>query len=212
MHVLNIFEYFTMTSSYLTDFFTALIRCTKIGSTQTSKSSCNCCYIIHQSQTNETNFTQWLNSPDLILLCSLLTAPWAMFVCVCAQADTVCYEAFCSIVVLGPVGGTRLGVRNGASQPNTENVLPALSNIFSNTLHSFSTCTTTSARTTLRLSVSYPCCSTSCSQKLYCSCKFWLMRKDFFYSAPSCCLWILRVRQLIWVIVPGCKFKYDLCI
>lgn len=81
---------------------------------------------------------------------SLLTAPWAM--CVRVHTVRVCYGAFCSVVVLGLAGGTRLGVRSSASQPNAENVLPAPSNIFSNTLHSFLTCTTTSAQTTLSLS------------------------------------------------------------
>lgn len=125
---------------------------------------------------------------------SLLTAPWAM--CVRVHTVRVCYGAFCSVVVLGLAGGTRLGVRSSASQPNAENVLPAPSNIFSNTLHSFLTCTTTSAQTTLSLSSPplTPCCSASCSQTLYCSFRFLLMHKKF-YNAPCCCLCILGVKR-----------------
>lgn len=92
------------------------------------------------------------NSLSPISRHSLLTALWAMCVhvlCACVCIHSVCYGAFCSVVVRGLAGGTGLGVRNRASQPSTENVLPALSNIFSNTLHSFLTRTTTSAQTTL---------------------------------------------------------------
>lgn len=142
--------------------------------TELSQASCKC-YIICQSQTNETNFTQWLNSPLPVSQRSLLTAPLAKCVYVCAHRVCVCDGTFCSAVVLGPAGGLRLGVCSDTSQPNTENVLPALTNIFSNTLHSFLTCTTTSAPTTLLLAASYPCCSASCSQRLLCSFMFLLM-------------------------------------
>ena len=68
-------------------------RYNKIGKTELSQASCNCCYIICQSQSNETNFTQWLNSPVSISLCSLLTAPWAMCVCMCCVC--VCAHSLC---------------------------------------------------------------------------------------------------------------------
>lgn len=110
-----------------------------------SQASRNCCYIICQSQTNKKQFHTVTEFH--ISLCSLLTGPWAMC-CVCVCACCVSYSAFCSVVVLGLAGGTGLGVRSDTSQPNTENVLPAPSNIFSNTLHSFLTRTTTSAHTT----------------------------------------------------------------
>ena len=97
----------------------------------------------------------------------------------------VCWAAFCSVVVLGRAGGTRLGVHSDTPQPNTENVLPALSNIFSNTLHSFLTCTTTSAQTALSLSLLH---SATRSQTLYCSFRFfYLCIKSFTMHLVAAC-------------------------
>lgn len=114
--------------------------------------SCNCCYIICQSQTSETNFTQRLNSPGPISRHSLLTAPWAT--CMCVLCVSVRAYGLCVLVRILFSCSTRPRRRkeawhlNNASQPNAENVLPVSSNIISNTVHSFLTCTTTSAQTT----------------------------------------------------------------
>lgn len=88
-----------------------------------------------------------LNSPLPISRGSMLTALWDT--CVCARTVCVYCGTFCSVTEPGLDGGPRLGVCSDTFQPNTENVLPALANIFSNTLHSSLTCTTTSAKTTL---------------------------------------------------------------
>lgn len=184
-----------------------LVRCSKIQKTKLSQLSCNRCYIICLSQTSKTNFTQWLNSPGPISRHSLLTAPWAtcmcaLCVCLCVQTVCVCYCAFCSTVVLDLAGGKRLGVCNNASQPNMENVLPASSNIFSNTLHSFLTCTTTSARTTLPHSL---CLTPAALQvfshthshtlSLYCSFMVLFMHKNFTMHLFAACVFLGVTQQ-----------------
>lgn len=113
--------------------------------------------------------------------------------CVCIQCS-VCYATVCSVVVLGLAGGTGLGVRSSASQPNTENVLPAPSNIFSNTLHSFLTCTTTSAQTTLSPPLTRAAPQVAHKHSIV-PLGFLLMCK-MFYNAPFCCPCILGVKQL----------------
>lgn len=90
-----------------------------------------------------------------------------MCVSMCACSMRVCYGAFCSVVVLGLAGESRLGIYCSTCQPNIGNVLPVLTHIFSNTLHSFLTCTATSAQTTLLHAPSYRCCSARCSQMFY---------------------------------------------
>lgn len=92
-------------------------------------------------------------------------------VSVCACSLRVSYGAFCS-VVLGLAGESRLGVSCSTCRPNIGNVLPVLTNIFSNTLHSFLTCTATSAQTALLHASSYPCCSAGRSQMLHCFFQF----------------------------------------
>lgn len=128
--------------------------------------------------TNERNqFHTVTKFPTPCLATQPVNSPFGKSVCtcVCVHRVCVCDGTFCSVVVLDPAGGLGLGVCSDTSQPNTENVLPALANIFSNTLHSFLTCTTTSAPTTLLHAASYPCCSASCSQRLFCSFMFLLM-------------------------------------